>query len=65
MNFLGKQNYLIHFLNFYIFVILIIKSYLIILFKNRFDIMLDENLNSWLLEVNHTPSFHTDSPLDL
>jgi tubulin polyglutamylase TTLL6/13 len=30
-----------------------------------FDIMLDENLKPWLLEVNHAPSFHTDSPLDL
>jgi len=29
-----------------------------------FDIMLDQELKVWLLEVNHTPSFHTDSPLD-
>ncbi len=37
------------------------KKFFIIL---RFDIILDENLKPWLLEVNHTPSFHTDSPLD-
>ena len=29
-----------------------------------FDIILDENLKPWLLEVNHTPSFSTDSDLD-
>ncbi|EGR27206.1 tubulin-tyrosine ligase family protein, putative [Ichthyophthirius multifiliis] len=29
-----------------------------------FDIMIDENLQPFLLEVNHTPSFSTDSPLD-
>ncbi|EGR29093.1 tubulin-tyrosine ligase family protein, putative [Ichthyophthirius multifiliis] len=29
-----------------------------------FDIMVDENLKPWLLEVNHTPSFTTDTPLD-
>jgi len=27
--------------------------------------MLDEELNAYLLEVNHAPSFSTDSPLDL
>lgn len=29
-----------------------------------FDVFLDENLRPWILEVNHTPSFSTDSPLD-
>ena len=29
-----------------------------------FDIILDSNLKPWLLEVNHTPSFVTDSPFD-
>jgi tubulin polyglutamylase TTLL6/13 len=29
-----------------------------------FDIMFDENLKVYLLEVNHTPSFSTDTPLD-
>ena len=28
------------------------------------DIILDSNIKPWLLEVNHTPSFATDSPLD-
>lgn len=30
-----------------------------------FDILVDENLFPWLLEVNHTPSFATETPLDL
>ena len=30
-----------------------------------FDIMLDTDLKPWLIEVNHSPSFCTDSPLDL
>ncbi|OMJ78088.1 hypothetical protein SteCoe_22198 [Stentor coeruleus] len=29
-----------------------------------FDIIIDSNLNPVLLEVNHSPSFSTDSPLD-
>jgi tubulin polyglutamylase TTLL6/13 len=29
-----------------------------------FDVMLDEHLEPLLLEVNHTPSFATDTPLD-
>jgi tubulin polyglutamylase TTLL6/13 len=29
-----------------------------------FDIFLDEKLKPWILEVNHAPSFTTDSPLD-
>lgn len=29
-----------------------------------FDVMLDSQFKPWLLEVNHTPSFSTDTPLD-
>ena len=29
-----------------------------------FDVLCDENLQPWLLEVNHAPSFTCDSPLD-
>ena len=29
-----------------------------------FDILIDEKLKPWLIEINHTPSFATDTPLD-
>ena len=29
-----------------------------------FDILLDDNLKPWLLEINYTPSFKTDSQID-
>jgi len=28
------------------------------------DVILDSDLKPWLLEVNHTPSFGTDTPFD-
>jgi len=28
------------------------------------DVMIDANLRPYLLEVNYTPSFSTDTPLD-
>ena len=30
-----------------------------------FDILIDENLNPWLMEVNLSPNLHYDSPIDL
>ena len=29
-----------------------------------FDVLIDENLKPWLIEINHAPSFSTDTPLD-
>ena len=29
-----------------------------------FDVLIDEKLKPWLIEINHTPSFATDTPLD-
>ena len=29
-----------------------------------FDVMIDQNLKPWLIEVNHSPSFETDTKLD-
>ena len=30
-----------------------------------YDVLFDETLRPWLVEVNHSPSFTTDTPLDL
>lgn len=30
-----------------------------------FDVLIDHKMKPWLMEVNHTPSFMTDTPLDL
>lgn len=29
-----------------------------------FDILIDDKLKPYLIEINHTPSFATDTPLD-
>lgn len=30
-----------------------------------FDVMIDRKFKPWLIEVNHSPSFTCDTPLDL
>lgn len=30
-----------------------------------FDVLVDSNFKPWLIEVNHSPSFTCDTPLDL
>ena len=42
-----------------------ILGYFIIDILNRFDIMIDNVGKPWLIEVNHAPSFSTDSPFDM
>ena len=39
-------------------------QYHYLLFHFSIDIILDHKLKPWLLEVNHTPSFTADTPLD-
>lgn len=29
-----------------------------------FDVLIDEKLKPWLIEINHAPSFATDTPID-
>lgn len=29
-----------------------------------FDVLIDEKLKPWLIEINHAPSFATDTPFD-
>ena len=29
-----------------------------------FDVLIDEKFKPWLIEINHAPSFSTDTPLD-
>ena len=29
-----------------------------------FDVLIDDKLKPWLIEINHAPSFSTDTPLD-
>lgn len=32
---------------------------------SSFDVFIDSKLKPWLLEINYTPSFKCDTPLDL